>query len=354
MANRFAISTLFDEGHSRLMVSASSVNQPRRGGGGRLRPLLCARGCAFGPVPSRRLGQSLGVNTVPRKTCTYSCVYCQLGPTTNLTVKRRAYYDADTVAGEIRDKQRRCTTMPDYVTFLGCGEPTLASNMADILKEISKSWKGKTALLTNGSLMSVAKVRASSMHFDVVMPTVAADSERTFKTIHRPHPSIRYPRVLAGLKEFSQRFPGELWVEVMLLKGVNDDSIALEGIRKNIELMDPDRIHLMAPTRPPSEEWVECPTEEGVERAVEIIPGSMDMTRPEAGTFGPDRGDVVEELCAIARVHPMREKQAIDVFLERGFGEHDALEALKTLRDTSRLKTMTHKGEIFYIAREEG
>jgi len=314
--------------------------------------LQCTRGCAFGPVPSRRLGQSLGVNTVPCKTCTYSCVYCQLGPTTDTTVERKAYYQTETVIDRVIDRLRGLRTVPDYVTFLGCGEPTLAANMGGILRGISSSWEGKTALLTNGAFFSMNEVRKESLGFDVVLPTVSAGNEQLFRKIHRPHRSLSHRMVLDGMRRFASDFAGELWIEVMLMRGVNDDRQNLEEIRNGIEPLDADKIHLTAPVRPPSEGWVQCPTREAVELAMQLIPGSVDTTGQEEGQFGSRREKVVEDLLDMARVHPMREEQIIGVFSRSGLSPEEASEHLARMLDDGVILRTEHIGKVFYRTKE--
>jgi wyosine [tRNA(Phe)-imidazoG37] synthetase (radical SAM superfamily) len=315
------------------------------------RELPCDRGCAYGPVPSRRLGESLGVNTVPPKTCTYSCIYCQLGRTNRLSVDRKAYYNTRTVVKEVNERLVNLKVKPDYVTFLGYGEPTLASNMGEILGGISETSICKKALLTNGALLWMPEVRKEALDFDVVLPTVAAGSERVFRRIHRPHPSLSCEKVLGGIRKFSEEFPGEIWVEVMLVRGVNDDRSSLEDIAKVLEGIEPDKVHLTAPTRPPSEKWVKCPTKEAVELALATIPASSATMEPEAGEFGFIEDSVVEDLLAMAAVHPMREEQVLGVLVDAGYSKDKAIDILDGLVESSTMSKTEHLGEVFYRTR---
>ena len=334
-ANRFAVYALCELGHHCIMDASGTQ-------------LRCARGCAFGPVPSRRLGQSLGVNTVPYKTCTYSCVYCQLGSTEHLSVERRVYYSTDSVVGEVHNRLRSLAVKPDYVTLLGCGEPTLASNMGDILAGLSEVSDCRKALLTNGALLWMPEVRRDALGFDVVMPTVAAGSEKLFRRIHRPHPPLSNKRVLSGIRRFSEEFAGEIWAEVMLVGGVNDDRGSLEDIRRALRHIRAEKIHLTAPTRPPTENWVKCPTREAVELALSIISGASNTTEQETGDFGSRKETVVEDLLAMAAVHPMREEQVLDVLRGAGMSQDKAIDTLRQLVDGSRLMKTGHLGMVFY------
>jgi len=310
--------------------------------------MRCTKGSVFGPVPSRRLGQSLGVNAVPCKTCTYSCVYCQLGPTTHMSVERRACCGTEWLIEEILERLDSPASRVDYVTFLGCGEPTLASNMGDVMKGISASWEGRKALLTNGSLLWMNDVRKESLGFDVVIPTVSAGNEQLFRKVHRPHPSLSHKKVSGGMRQFAAEFPGELWVEVMLLRGINDDRQSLEEIRAIIELLKADKIHLTAPIRPPTESWIQCPTKEGVELAMSVIPGALDTTGPEEGSFGSRRERVVEDVLSMARIHPMREEQVLDVFRDAGLPQEEAFDILMHLLDDDIMVRAEHRGKMFY------
>ncbi len=314
--------------------------------------LLCAQGCVFGPVPSRRLGQSLGVNTVPGKTCTHSCIYCQLGRTTNKSVERREYYNTDDLSREILDRLACLASSPDYVTFLGCGEPTLASNLGAVLEGVSDGWSGKTALLTNGGLLWMRDVRRDALEFDVVMPTISAGNHRLFREIHRPHPSLSFEKVTDGIREFASEFPGELWIEVMLLRGVNDDRKSIEEIASVIQTIDADKVHLTAPIRPPTVSRVKCPTKEALELAMSIIPGALDTTGPEEGHFDSIRDQVVDDLICMARVHPMREEQVLGVFQEAGVSRQQGFDILRNLLDQGKIVRAEHRGTTFYRTRK--
>ena len=334
-ANKFAIYALLMLAHDWAMDSVDDQ-------------MVCSRGLAFGPVPSRRLGQSLGVNTVPGKTCTYSCIYCQLGRTDRLSVERKEFYSTQSVVSEINERLRSLKAKPDFVTFLGVGEPTLALNLGDILAGISESPSCKKALLTNGALLWMPEVREAAADFDVVLPTVSAGSESLFRRIHRPHPRLTCEKVLDGIRKFSQEFTGEIWVEVMLVGGVNDDRSSLEGIRKALEGIAAHKVHLTAPTRPPSEKWVRCPTKEAVEQALAIIPGSSAMIEAETGDFGFVKETVVDDLLAMATVHPMREEQALGMLVDAGYSKDKAIGILDELVESSAISKTNHLGEVYY------
>jgi wyosine [tRNA(Phe)-imidazoG37] synthetase (radical SAM superfamily) len=220
--------------------------------------------------------------------------------------------------------------------------------MGEILEGISAAWKGRKALLTNGSLLWMRDVREESLDFDVVIPTISAGNEQLFRKIHRPHPSLSHEKVLEGIRRFAADFSGGLWIEVMLLRGVNDNRQSLEEIRADIEPLKADKIHLTAPIRPPTERWVQCPTEEAVELAMRVIPGAQDTTGPEEGSFGSRRERVVEDLLSMARIHPMREEQVLEVFRDAGLAEEECHDILKHLLDDSIMARTEHRGKMFY------
>ena len=303
---------------------------------------------AFGPVPSRRIGLSVGVNTVPMKTCTYSCIYCQLGPTADLTVARRPYYQPDSVVRATLERIDRSPRRPDYVTFIGQGEPSLASNLGEIHEALKAQWSGKTALLTNGSLLWDPHVRESSLPFDAVLPTVSACSEEMFRRIHRPYRSLSFKKVIDGITSFSESYSGQLWVETMLIAGVNDDKVSLQAIGELLKPIKLYRVHVAAPIRPPCEKWVRCPSEESIELALRMLPRATDTTTPEGEVLPSRTEDVVRHLIDIASVHPLREDQAIDLIVSSGRCRIDASTMLDSLVESSALERREYAGRVFY------
>lgn len=212
----------------------------------------------FGPVPSRRLGKSLGVDLVPFKTCTYNCIYCQLGRTTNHTLERKTYTKASEVIEELKKKLSNLATPPDYITFSGSGEPTLNSEIGLIIGEIKKITSIPIVVLTNGSLLHLEKVRADLANADLVIPSLDAASPQLFEFINRPHHSLGLRQILNGLKKFRSEFKGQIWLEIMLCAGINDDPKELTRLKEVIESIGPDRVQLNTVVRPPAEEFA-CP-----------------------------------------------------------------------------------------------
>jgi wyosine [tRNA(Phe)-imidazoG37] synthetase (radical SAM superfamily) len=204
----------------------------------------------FGPVPSRRLGRSLGVDLVPFKTCTYDCVYCQLGRTTHKTVERGEWTPVDDILGELEE---RLSTRPDYITLSGSGEPTLSSRIGEVIERIKTMTDIPVAVLTNGSLLWDEEVRRPLCGADLVIPSLDAGDEATFQRVNRPVESITFELMLKGLVDFRREFRGEYWLEVLLLDGVTATPAAVEQIARCAARIEPDRVQLNTVTRPPAD-----------------------------------------------------------------------------------------------------
>ncbi len=212
----------------------------------------------FGPVPSRRLGRSLGIDLVPFKTCTYDCIYCQLGRTTEQTIQRHPYVPGKRVLEELGKKLSSLSSPPDYITFSGSGEPTLNSQIGWIIEQVKRMTSVPVAVLTNGSLLHLESVREALLGADLVIPSLDAASPGLFRSINRPHLSLRLSQVLRGLQEFRKEYPGQIWLEVMLCGGFNDEPREIQRLREEIDMIGPDRIQLNTVVRPPAE-YFACP-----------------------------------------------------------------------------------------------
>jgi len=207
----------------------------------------------FGPVPSRRLGRSLGVDLIPRKTCPFDCVYCEVGPTTCKTLKREDYYPE----AIIRELEAYLAAGPDLdvITLAGSGEPTLNKALGNIIQAVKRLTDTPVAVLTNGALLYDPEVRRDLAAADLVLPSLDAAREETFQRINRPPPGYALTRLLAGLEAFRREYPGQLWLEVMILQGVNDQEAELEALRRAIAGVAPDKVQLNTAVRPVVEDW---------------------------------------------------------------------------------------------------
>ena len=209
----------------------------------------------YGPVPSRRLGRSFGVDIVPFKVCTLDCVYCQLGGTTAKSIERKAYVPVEPIIAELKDALSK-GLKTDYITIAGSGEPTLNSNLGEIIEQIKIITDIPVAIVTNGTLLYRADVRADCAKADVVLPSLDAGDERTFMKINRPHRDISIEMLISGLCTFKKEFAGQLWLEVFFVDAINTDAGQIAKIRAVIERIGPDKVQLNTAVRPTAETGV--------------------------------------------------------------------------------------------------
>ena len=204
----------------------------------------------FGPVLSRRLGRSLGIDPVPLKTCTYDCVYCQLGSTPGKTADIKRYSSPEEIAAELKEVLKH--VQADYITLSGSGEPTLNSAAGELISKIKKITDIPVCVITNGSLLSDSRVRKRLLAADLVVPSLDAGDEEAFQRINRPHNSVGFTDMVDGIEKFSKEFQGKLWLEIMLAAGINDSAEDLKKFLPLIERINPDRIQINTVVRPPA------------------------------------------------------------------------------------------------------
>jgi wyosine [tRNA(Phe)-imidazoG37] synthetase (radical SAM superfamily) len=211
----------------------------------------------FGPVPSRRLGVSLGIDLVPHKVCTLNCIYCEVGYTTKLTLERKEYVKYNNVINEL-DLKLSSSPKLDYITFSGAGEPTLNNRLGDIIHYIKKNYSQyKIAVLTNGTLFSEISVRNECLEADLIIPSLDAITSKKFTQINRPHHSLDNKIIIDGLIELRKQFKKEIWLEIFLIPGLNDTDSEIGLLKENILKIKPDKVQLNSLDRPGVEEWVE-------------------------------------------------------------------------------------------------
>ena len=228
----------------------------------------------FGPVASRRLGYSLGVDIIPHKVCTLDCLYCQLGPTTLKTIERKPYVEAGPVLAEL-DEMLAQKVQIDCITFSGSGEPTLNTCLGDIIAGIKRRCSIPVTVLTNGTLLHLPEVRAGLMQADIVCPSFDAATDAVFSRINRPHESLRVEQMIEGLAAFRREFSGRILLEVMIAHGINDSAGELEKLAQALQSFGADKIQINTVTRPGAEPGVEAADEGVLQHALSL--------------FGPER-----------------------------------------------------------------
>lgn len=307
---------------------------------------------AFGPVPSRRLGQSLGINNIPPKICTYACVYCQVGRTTLMQMDRRAAYTPTDVVQAVEKKlqQAKDANAPvDYLTFVSDGEPTLDLNLGQTIA-LLRPLGYKIAVITNASLMWRADVRAELALADWVSLKVDAALETVWRRMNRPYSKLSLKRILDGIHIFSHAFTGKLVTETMLVRDVNDSEANLTAIAALLAELDPAIAYIAIPTRPPAEPWVQIPAERRLHLAYHIFGRYIDRVEYlidyEGDAFAVT-SDAAKDLIGIMAVHPMRE-DAVLMFLEKAHVDPSLLDQLITRGVLARV---TYEGQNFYVRR---
>jgi len=224
----------------------------------------------FGPVPSRRLGRSLGLDLVPFKTCTHDCVYCQLGRTTDLTLERREYVPTEDVLRDL-ESALQAGPPPDYITLAGSGEPTLFEPLGELIRGIKRLTSIPVAVLTNGSLLWRPEVRVAVAAADLVIPSLDAGDAEHFELVNRPHPDLSFADMVAGLVQFSREYQGRLWLEVFLLGGLTARPEHVRAIAALVRRIKPRRVQLNTVARPPAELWARPASSEELAAAAAIL-----------------------------------------------------------------------------------
>lgn len=304
----------------------------------------------FGPVPSRRFGRSLGVDLTPLKTCSFNCLFCQLGPTPRTTLERREYVPVPLVKDEIL-RWRDAGGTADYATLSGSGEPTLHSGFGEVLRFLKAELPCPAVLLTNGSLLYLPEVRAAAAAADVAKLSLSAWDDDSFRQVNRPHPDLDFHRSVAGMREFRRAFSGRIWLEVFLIAGLNDAPEDVARIAALAAAIGPDKIHLNTAVRPPAESNVRPVRPERLAQLAEFF-------RPRAEviadfTARPGSGIAVNEsaILEMLRRRPCTAQQIADVF---GMHLNEVAKYTGHLLRHGRIQSLPRGGEIYYEASRAG
>lgn len=298
----------------------------------------------FGPVRSRRLGRSLGIDLLSLKTCNWNCVYCQLGRTVPLTNRRAEYCPGDAVLTEVR-KALDPSAGIDWITFVGSGEPTLHSRIGWLIRQVKKSTSIPVALITNGSLLHIPEVAEEVAAADAVLPTLDAGDAALYRRLNRPHPALSYDSLRQGLVTFRDRYDGLIWLEVMLVEGVNDSEAALRSLAAALDEIEPDEVHINVPFRAPAESWVRVPASDTLRRAREIIGSHARLIEPAPADFEAPRASVLDSLAEVVARHPLPDEEVRAIFAACG---EDPDTAVRELANNTRISRVERQGRWFW------
>jgi wyosine [tRNA(Phe)-imidazoG37] synthetase (radical SAM superfamily) len=298
----------------------------------------------FGPVPSRRLGRSLGVDLIPPKTCTYDCIYCEVGPTTCQT-RQRFSYQTEAIIEEMADYLKDPGVRPDVITLAGSGEPTLNLGLGRIIREIKAMSRIPVAVLTNGALLYLPEVRRELAAADVVLPSLDAAREETYRAINRPLPELSLESLLEGLTAFRREYRGRIWLEVMLLKGLNDTEEELALLRRALQGIAPDQIQLNTAVRPVVEAAARPLDADEMAAAAAFLGGPVSVI----ASFS--REDMVGSPCQdedLVEMLSRRPMTAPDLSKALGLPLVQVVARLKRLQDSGRISPNRHLNQEFY------
>ncbi|MGQ9681476.1 MAG: TrmO family methyltransferase domain-containing protein [Anaerolineae bacterium] len=305
---------------------------------------------AFGPVPSRRLGRSVGVNNIPPKICTYACTYCQLGRTLRMQVERSSYYGPREILQSVQalvNRARESSQSVDYLTFVPDGEPTLDANLGRTIDEL-RPLGIPIAVISNASLIWRKDVREDLLKADWVSLKIDAAGEGSWRRVDRPHGSLQLTAIREGMLAFAEVFRGQFVTETMLVSGINDGEEQVREVAQLLAQLRPSRAYLAIPTRPPAEPDVRAPTEQALTRAYQILSEHVAQVEYLIGYEGnafASSGDVEQDLLSITAVHPMREEAVQDLLVRTGAG----WDAVHSLIAEGRLVQLAYGGHKFFM-----
>ncbi len=299
----------------------------------------------YGPVPSRRLGFSLGVDILPYKTCTLDCIYCQLGPTPKKTVQQKELFSSDSVLAQI-NKTLSSGQRIDYITFSGSGEPTLNSALGKLIREIKKITDSPVAVLTNSTLLTEARVRKALQAADLVVPSLDAATQEEFIAVNRPHSSLKIEDIIVGLIKFRQEFKGQIWLEIMLVRGRNDSPEHINKLKAAVREIQPDKIQLNTVIRPPAETYAKALNHEELEKIQKFFGKKSEIVADFAqmNQF-PQSQDLERKILSMIQRRPVT---LSDISASLGKHRDEVLKYLNILISNGKIKPLTHTGKTYY------
>jgi len=292
----------------------------------------------YGPVPSRRLGLSLGVDLVPKKICTYDCIYCQIGSPTLQTVERKEYVSARFILRDVEQSLREWGEKIDYIAISGSGEPTLNTAIGEVIQGIKKLTTIPVAVITNSSLLHLKEVRQALRAADVVMPSLDAVTPSVFQTVNRPLPSLKIDQIIQGLAAFRQEYKGQIWLEILLCRGVNDAGEEIGRIREAIRIIRPDKVQLNTVVRPGVEDYAAALPPDRMEQIKNALGADVEIIAEFEGDrhrMPPER--IEERVIRIIQRRPETPEE-----LAKALGLHD-LEIVKILDKLAKEGKVTYR-----------
>lgn len=305
------------------------------------------RRLVYGPVRSRRLGLSLGIDIVPFKVCDFDCIYCQIGHTTKLTIERKPYVSAEEILKQVKSVVAEGVQI-DFLTFSGSGEPTLNSQLGKIIEGLKAFTRLPIAVITNGSLLFRPDVRQDLHNVDVVLPTLCTARDESLRKINRMHESLKIETIIAGQVDFRKEFKGKIWLEIMLIEGFNDRPEELAALKAAVARIRPDKVHLNTVVRPPSESFARPLTGEELQKICAFFGegcepiAEFDRGQPQKEYQDQDRSI----LSLITRRPATREDIAGGLGLEPG----QVAESLDRLVGEGKIFSVEHDGRTYYKA----
>ena len=304
----------------------------------------------FGPVPSRRLGFSLGVDIVPRKFCSFDCIYCQVGKTTNQEIQRKSFYDVQEVVDEIIEACGPQNHI-DIVTFSGSGEPTLNADIGRMIKEIKKRVDIPVAVITNSSLLYDEAVRQDLKSADIVLPSLDAASEDIFHYVNRPHSLIELDLIVKSLKKLRNEYEGKIWLEIMLMKDINDDAEELDKFKKIIGLLGVDKVQLNTVTRPPKDDAAKGINQSELQKIGRFFGDNCEVVC-SFKKFSP-KNDVKDRAEIILEMLKRRSLTLDDIVRTTGLTLQKAKDTLQIMEHSGKIKSFHFDNSIYYMYKEQ-
>ncbi len=301
----------------------------------------------YGPVPSRRLGFSLGVDIIPYKTCSLDCIYCQLGSTAEKSVERKAYFDKEDLLFQIKQVVNSGRRI-DYITFSGSGEPTLNILIGELIREIKKFTSIPVAVLTNSTMLIKPDARAALSQADLVVPSLDAVTQTVFEEINRPHESLKISEIIDGLISFRKEFSGQIWLEIMLVKGVNDSEDHVKCLRQAVEKIQPERVQLNTVVRPPAQDFAVPLSQDELENICYII-GSRCEIVTDFKKIHLEAVDIhLEEV--ILEMTRRRPVTSFDIANSMGRHIDEVMKSIHRLLDEQKIRESRHENKVYYEA----